>query len=166
MKDEGRPLGDGLQDQSSNRPALRGPKNPGGERTGKRRGDPRQVWTRKANESEPLMRHRKGINAIETRLLEQAWDKARKGPAYGPGGGRCRGGASLVQAFMWNVGTECSDVKGEIRGENLQRVRLPKRSAGTDWFVVAMKPGNAGGAKGPGCSASGVSQPEGEGAHV
>jgi len=124
------------------------------------------VRTRKANESEPLMRHRKGQKAIETRLLEQAWDEVRKGPAYGPDGGRCRGGARLVQAFMWNVGTECSDVKGETRGENLRRVRVPKRSIGTDWLVVVMKPGNAGGAKGPGCPVSGVGQPERVGAHV
>jgi hypothetical protein len=36
-EDGGRPSGGGLQDQPSNRPALRGDKLPGGERTGKRR---------------------------------------------------------------------------------------------------------------------------------
>jgi hypothetical protein len=33
MRDEGRPLGVGLQEQASNRLALRGDKIPGGERT-------------------------------------------------------------------------------------------------------------------------------------
>ena len=33
------------------------------------------------------------------------------------------------------------------------------RGEGTDGFVVAMKPGNAGGAKGPGPLASGSGQP-------
>jgi hypothetical protein len=37
MEDGGRPSGGGLQDQPSNRPALRGDKLPGSERTGKRR---------------------------------------------------------------------------------------------------------------------------------
>jgi hypothetical protein len=37
IEDGGRPSGGGLQDQPSNRPALRGDKVPGGERTGKRR---------------------------------------------------------------------------------------------------------------------------------
>ena len=38
MEDGGGPPEDGLQDQFSNHPALRGDKIPGGERTGKRRG--------------------------------------------------------------------------------------------------------------------------------
>jgi hypothetical protein len=126
----------------------------------------RQVWTRKANKSEPLMRHRKGTDAIETRLCHLVWDAARKGPVYGPGGGRCRSGASLVQAPVWNVGTERPDVKGEARGETLWRASVPKRDDGADWLVGAMRPGNAGGAKGPGCPASEVSQPNRGGVHA
>jgi hypothetical protein len=38
MEDGGRPPGDGLQDQFSNHPTLRGDEIPGGERIGKRRG--------------------------------------------------------------------------------------------------------------------------------
>ena len=34
------------------------------------------------------------------------------------------------------------------------------RGTGTDGFVVAMKPGNAGGAKGPNSLAEGAGQPE------
>ena len=120
---------------------------------------PRQVGTWKANASEPLMRRRKGMTAIETRLRIRLWDKARKGPAYGPGGGRRRSGASHIQAPVWNVGTERPDAKGEARGEEPRRVRVPMRDAGADWSVVAKKPGNAGGAKGLACPASGAVQP-------
>ena len=39
MEDGGGPPEDGLQDQFSNHPALRGDEIPGGERIGKRRGE-------------------------------------------------------------------------------------------------------------------------------
>jgi len=109
---------------------------------------PRQVRTWKANASEPLMRRRKGMTVIETRGRMNPWDQARKGPAYGPGDDRRRGGASHVQAPVWNVGTERPDAKGETRGAEPRRVRVPMRDAGADWSVVARKLGNAGGAKG------------------
>ncbi len=40
------------------------------------------------------------------------------------------------------------------------------RGGGTDGLVVAMKPGNAGGAKGPGDQAEDVGQPARGGAYV
>lgn len=70
------------------------------------------------------------------------------------------------QAFVWNVGTERPDVKGEVRGADPRRARVPMRDVGADWSVVAMKPGNAGRAKGPACPASKVGQPFRGGAHV
>ena len=127
---------------------------------------PRQVRVRKANASEPLMRRRKGMIVIETRLRMKSWDEARKGPAYGPGGDRRRSGASRIQAFVWNVGTERPDAKGEVRGVVPRRARVPKRDAGADRSVVALKPGNAGGAKGPACPASNAGQPSRERARV
>jgi hypothetical protein len=108
----------------------------------------RQVGIRKANASEPLMRRRKRMTVIETRLRIRPRDEARKGPVYGPGGDRRRSGASRVQAPVWNVGTERPDAKGEVRGVEPRRVSVPMRDDGADWSVVAMKPGNAGGAKG------------------
>lgn len=126
----------------------------------------RQVRIRKANVSEPSMRCRKGQNAIETRLRIKPWDEARKGPVYGPGGGRHRGGASRVQALVWNVGTERPDDKGEVRGEAPRRASVPRRGAGADRFVVAAKPGNTGRAKGPACPASSVRQPDRGGARA
>lgn len=116
--------------------------------------------------SEPLIRRRKVVNVIETKPLSRPWDKARKGPVYGPGGDRRIGGVSLVQAFMRNMGTWRPDAKGDTRGEEPTRVRVPKRDAGADQLVVAKKPGNAGGAKGLDRLVSGVGQPFWGGAHV
>jgi len=119
----------------------------------------RQVWIRKTTEREPLMMRRKAREVIETRHEALPWDKARKGPVYGPGGDRRIGGVSLIQAFVWNMGTWRPDAKGETQREAPIRVRVPKRDAGTDQLVVAEKPGNAGGAKGLDRLASGVGQP-------
>ncbi len=115
--------------------------------------------TRKANESEPLMRRRKGINAIETRLrmltgIEPGRDLFTVRAVAGVETARAE-----IQAFVWNVGTERPDAKGEVRGDEPRRARVPMRDAGADRFVVAMKPGNAGGAKGPACPASSMRQP-------
>lgn len=119
----------------------------------------RQVRTRKANESEPLMRRRKGQNAIETRI--------RISPGTKPGRNlltvRVMVGVEAArvenQALVWNVGTERPDGKGEARGEVLRRASVPMQDAGADRFAVAMKPGNAGIAKEPACPASSECQP-------
>ena len=148
-----------MQGQSSNHRTLRGDEIPGGEQSWKRRRHLRQVWIRETNVSEPLMRRRKDIDAIEIRPHVQAWDEARREPVYGPGDGRRRGGVNLIQAFAWNVGTEHPDVKGEVRGVVPRRASVPMRDAGADRFVVATKPGNAGGAKGPDRPVSGMDQP-------
>ena len=84
---------------------------------------------------------------------------------YGLDGDRQLSGASLVQAFMRNMGTWRSDVKGETQREAPVRVRVPIRRAGADWLVVAMKLGNAGGAKEPNRPASEMDQPERGGVH-
>jgi hypothetical protein len=153
----------------------------------------RQVWIRKTTEREPLMMRRKAREVIETRHEVWPWDKARKGPVYGPGGDRRIGGVSLIQAFVWNMGTWRPDatnrreairtewptgplppegrgpkarVKGETQREAPIRVRVPKRDAGTDQLVVAEKPGNAGGVKGLDRLASGVGQLARGGSHV
>ena len=106
------------------------------------------------------------MNAIETRL--------RMLPGIQPGRDlftvRAVAGVEAaraeIQAFVWNVGTERPDVKGEVRGADPRRARVPMRDVGADWSVVAMKPGNAGRAKGPACPASKVGQPFRGGTHV
>jgi hypothetical protein len=97
------------------------------------------VRTRKANESEPLMSCRKVKDVIETGLLYRVRDRVWEEPVYCPDGGRGKGGASLVQAFMRNVGTWRPDVKGEAREEEPARARVPMRGAGADQLVVVMK---------------------------
>jgi hypothetical protein len=81
---------------------------------GKGEARPCQVRTRKANESEPLMNCRKDTDVIETGLCYRVRDRVWGEPVYCPDGGRQKGGASLVQAFMRNVGTWRSDAKGEV----------------------------------------------------
>lgn len=166
MKDGGGPPEDGLQDQFSNHPALRGDEIPGGERIGKRRGYPRQVRARKANASEPSMSCRNGHNRHRKQIAFGVCEEVQREPAYWLGGGRQIGGAILVQAFMRNVGTWRSDAKGEAQGATTPRVRVPRRSAGADQLAVAMRPGNAGGAKGLNRPAAEVGQPGRGGAHV
>jgi hypothetical protein len=90
----------------------------------------------------------------------QAWGE----PACCPGGIRRIGGASPVRAPAWNVGScvpesaEGQAVPDPRREEDPQaaesaRGRVPVAAdAVADRPVVVMKPGNAGGAKGPGCS--------------
>lgn len=132
---------------------------------GKGEARPRQVRTRKTNVSEPLMSCRNEIDVIETGLLFEAWDKVWGKPVYCPDGGRQKGGASLVQAFMGNVGTWRPDVKGEAREGEPARVRVPRRGAGADQPVIVMKSGNADGVKGLSCPALFVSQPAMGGAY-
>lgn len=78
---------------------------------------------------------------------------------YCPDGDRQKGGASLVQAFMRNVGTWRSDAKGEVQVEDPMRARVPKQSAGADQPAVVMKSGNVDRAKGLNSPALSMSQP-------
>ena len=58
---------------------------------------------------------RKVKDVIETGLLYRVRDKVWGKPVFCPDGGRQKGGASLVWAFMRNVGTWRSDAKGQVR---------------------------------------------------
>ena len=80
IKDEGRPFEIGLQDQVSNCPKVMGIKSACGERLGKRWNKIHQVCAEKMNESEPLMKHRKCKEVIETKLLALAWDRIWEEP--------------------------------------------------------------------------------------
>jgi hypothetical protein len=57
------------------------------------------------------------------------------------------------------MGTCDLDVKGETTSGGPVRVRVPKRGAGTDQPVVAMKSGNADRAKGLSYSVLSIGQP-------
>ncbi len=78
-------------------------------------------------------------------------------PADCPDGTRHVDGASLALALAGNVGTCRPDTvtgpsgwsrEGVLQADNTVRGRVPSRGTGADRLVVAMKPGNAGGAKG------------------
>jgi len=54
-------------------------------------------------------------------------------------GVRHRGGANLIQALVWNVGTCRSDGKGETQSGRPTRVRVPMRGTGADQLAVVLK---------------------------
>ena len=83
-------------------------------------GRTRQVRAGKTNESEPLTTCRKRRDVIETGLQLLARERTRAMPADGSRGDRHEGGVSPAQALVWNVGTWCLDVKGEIQVEDPQ----------------------------------------------
>ncbi len=81
------------------------------------------------------------------------------------GGVRCRGGVTLFQALLGNVGTGRADAKGETQVVSAARVRVPMQHTGADPPVVVMRSGNADGAKGLRQSVLAMGQPERGGAH-
>ena len=56
--------------------------------------------------------------------------RVQRRPAYCLGGIRHKGGASLIQALVWNVGTGRPDDKGEARSGSPMRARVPMRGTG------------------------------------
>ena len=81
----------------------------------KRRQPVRQVWTKKASESEPLMTYRNRLDGIKTGLRKYGPGRARGKPVYCPDGARYGGGASLAQALAWNVGTRRPGTDGQLK---------------------------------------------------
>src|SRR6516225_10834677 len=71
-----------------------------------------------------------------------AWD--------GPSDIRHVGGAKLDQAFVWNVRTWPAMPREKTQTATTARSKVPMRRRGADCLVLAMKRGNARGAKGAG----------------
>jgi len=69
------------------------------------------------------------------------------------GGDRRIGGVTLILALMWNCGNQSFRCQGRSTSGINREARVPKRSTGTDRPVVAVKAGNAAGAKGTGQAA-------------
>ena len=165
-RDEGRPLGLGLQDQGPNHRKLRRSNGRGGERCGKRREQSRQVCAGQTNVSEPLLTCRKRRDVAKTRLPLLACDKARRKPADWPSGDRHEDGVRPARGSCAERGNLSPRCQGRPpRGRPL-RSRVPMRGAGADGFVVPSKPGNAGGGKGPDTPADETGQPAMGGAGV
>jgi len=72
--------------------------------------------------------------------------------------GTCEPAASIVGLTGGEPG---SAQEGEAQAAETARARVPRRGAGTGRLVVAMKPANAGGAKGAGCPGLRIGQPRG-----
>jgi len=126
----------------------------------------RQVCAGKTNASEPLMTCRKRWNVAETRLQLLAWDEARREPVDWPSGDRHEDGVRPARGSCAERGNLSPRCQGRSPSGRPARRRVPMRGAGADGSVVAMKPGNAGGAKGPDSPAEDVGQPERGGAGV
>lgn len=105
IEDGGRPSEVALQGEASNHPKLLRLRAGVVSVVGKVALPVRQVRARKASASEPLMKCRKRIDDIKTEAFFLSRDKSGGNLFYRPGGVRHAGGASLVQASMWNVGT-------------------------------------------------------------
>ena len=165
-RDEGRPLGLGLQDRGPNHRKLRRSNGRGGERCGKRRDQSRQVCAGQTNASEPLLTCRKRRDVAKTRLQVLAWDEARRKPADWPSGDRHEDGVRPARGSCAERGNLSPRCQGRPpRGRPL-RSRVPMRGEGTDGFVVPSRPGNAGGGKGPDTPAEEAGQPAMGGAGV
>jgi hypothetical protein len=131
----------------------------------------RRVGARKANASEPLVKCRNRMNGIETegnRYLGMSLEESLLTVQAVSGIEVAR---AWVQALARNVAPVASNAtvglgerparpsKGEPQAAETARGRVPTRGTGTDRLVVAMKPGNARGAKEAGCSGSFGGQP-------
>ena len=129
-------------------------------------GTTRQVCAGKTNASEPLMKCRKRRDVAETRLQLLVWEEARRVPADWPSGDRHEDGVRPARGFCVERGNLELRCQGRSPSGRPARSRVPKRSTGTDGSVLVMKPGNAGGAKGPDSLAEEGGQPEMGGAGV
>lgn len=128
----------------------------------------RQVWSEKVNGSEPLMKRRKRSGVIETGVQSLPRDES--------GGclfiGQMVTGVKVARAQVgrqhgtWEpvapavlVGCWPGWSKGAPQAAETARGGVPVRGTGADRLVVAVMPGNAGGAKGTGCPGSFGGQP-------
>ena len=75
-----------------------------------------QVRFKEMSVNEPLMRCRKRMDDVKTGGSRYSRISSGK-PAYCLGGVRHKGGMTLIQALVWNVGTCRPDVKGETQVE-------------------------------------------------
>ena len=128
----------------------------------------RQVGTEKANESKPLMTCRKRRDDIETRVALLPWDKPGGYllTALAVSGTEVARARFRLQYETWEslaptrpVGCWTGRWKGGPQAAETVRGRVPVRGREAGRLVVAVRPGNAGGAKGTGRPGSFGDQP-------
>jgi hypothetical protein len=121
----------------------------------------------KANGNKSLMTHRNS-----NQLLSKPRVRYSPGIKLGgclicwPSGNRCLDGAIPMAGSCVERGNLRHDAKGDPEDGRPVEGRVPMQGAGADGFAVVMKPGNAGGAKGPDLLAKDEGQPEMGGADV
>jgi hypothetical protein len=127
-----------------------------------------QVRTEKANVSEPLLRCRKRSGDIKTRVQLLPWDESGGCLLIGQvvSGMKVARARFRLQYGTWErlapiplAGCWTGRREGETQAAETVRVRVPMRGRRADRPVVAVMPGNAGGAKGTGCPGSFGDQP-------
>jgi hypothetical protein len=127
------------------------------------------VGSEKANESEPLVKRRKRSGVIETGVQLLPRDESGGNLLTGQAvtGVKVARARSRHRHETWEpvapavpVGCWTGRSKGVPQAAESARGRVPVRGTGADRLVVAVRPGNAGGAKGTGCPGSFGDQPE------
>jgi len=171
-RDGGRSSGAALQEEAPNHRRLRWPNGQGGERCGKgarkgvryesgrrttvnRRGSVEKNLVDVETEDVPLPREESG-RSLRTAQAASGIKAARTRL-------RLSCGTWEPAIPIWRRSGQRPDRarKGEPQAAETARGRVPTRDAGTDRLVVAMKPGNAGGAKGAGYPGLFGGQPQG-----
>jgi len=127
-----------------------------------------QVRTGKANVSEPLLTCRKRSGDIRTgvQLLPREKPGGYLFTALVVSGMKVARARFRRQCGTWEpvaplalAGCWAGRPKGVPQAAETARGRVPARGTGADRLVVAVRPGNAGRAKGTGCPGSPVGQP-------
>jgi len=136
----------------------------------KRRPRGRQVWAKKANVSKPPRKCRKRSDDVKTGVESLLRDQPggylpTDQVASGIKAARTwlrllRGTCEPVTSMLGLTGSSVSN-RESLKQQKLQEAEYLTRGAGTDRLVVAMKPGNAGRAKGAGCPGLLIGQPQG-----
>ena len=128
----------------------------------------RQVRAGKANVSEPLRNRRKRSGVIKTGVQLLPRDEPGRclltgqvvtGVKVARARFRHQHGTWEPVAPMVLAGCGAGQPKGVPQAAESARGRVPVRGTGADRLVVAVRPGNAGGAKGTGCPGSLGGQP-------
>jgi hypothetical protein len=128
----------------------------------------RQVGTEKANVSEPLLKCRKRIDDIETgvQLLPRDEPGGYLSTALVVSGTKVARARFRLRCGTWErlapillAGCWTGWREGEPQAAETVRGGVPTRGRRADHLVVAVMPGNAGGAKEMGCPGSFVDQP-------
>lgn len=122
-----RPPGVCLQGPASNRPVLLRSKGAVVSDRGKGAREGRQVSTKKMSANEPLQKHRQSLKgAVKTGGDPFPRDESEGNLLTDSDGSRCKGGMSLVQASIRNVGT-WSLMLREMTSGRPPRGRIPRQ---------------------------------------